>query len=145
MRRKRKRYRHPSDDELRQIYRTTGTIAVVGASSDPGKPAHRIPAYLAQQGFRVLPVSPKGGELFGREVYPSLGEIEEPVDVVNVFRPSEEAPDIAQQAARIGAKVLWLQEGVFSQEAADMAYKAGMKVVMGVCMGTVHARLELEA
>jgi uncharacterized protein len=141
----RKTYRHPSDEDLQEIYRTTTTIAAVGASSDPGKPAHRIPAYLAQQGFRVLPVSPKGGELFGREVYSSLTDIEEAIDVVDVFRPSEEAPDIAREAARIGAKVLWLQEGVFSEEAADIAREAGMKVVMGICMGTVHARLGLGA
>jgi predicted CoA-binding protein len=141
----RKKYHHPSDEDLQEIYRTTTTIAAVGASSDPGKPAHRIPAYLAQQGFKVLPVSPKGGELFGREVHPSLTEIEEAIDVVDVFRPSEEAPDIAREAARIGAKVLWLQEGVFSEEAADIAREAGMKVVMGICMGTVHARLGLGA
>jgi predicted CoA-binding protein len=139
----RKKYRHPSVDELRDIYHATTTIAAVGASSDPSKPAHRIPAYLAQQGFKVLPVSPRGGELFGREVHPSLSDIEEPVDVVDVFRPSEEAPDIAREAAGIGAKVLWLQEGVFSQEAAEIARQAGMKVVMGICMGTLHAQLEL--
>jgi predicted CoA-binding protein len=141
----RKTYRHPSDEDLQEIYRTTTTIAAVGASSDPRKPAHRIPAYLTQQGFRVLPVSPKGGELFGREVHSSLTDIEEAIDVVDVFRPSEEAPDIAREAARIGAKVLWLQEGVFSEQAADIAREAGMKVVMGICMGTVHARLGLGA
>jgi predicted CoA-binding protein len=139
----RKKYRHPSDEELREIYRSTTTIAAFGASSDPNKPAHRIPAYLAQQGFKVLPVSPKGGELFGREVHSSLSDIEEAIDVVDVFRPSEEAPEIAKEAARIGARVLWLQEGVYSEEAADIARGAGMKVVMGICMGTMHARLEL--
>jgi predicted CoA-binding protein len=137
------KYRQPSDDELHEIYRTTATIAAVGASSNPTKPAHRIPAYLAQQGFEVFPVSPKGGELFGRMVYPSLSDIEEPVDVVDVFRPSEEAPEIASEAARIEAKVLWLQEGVFSEQAAEIARNAGMKVVMGICMGTMHAQLEL--
>jgi predicted CoA-binding protein len=142
MRRVEQKYRQPSDDELREIYRTTETIAAVGASSDPNKPAHRIPAYLAQY-FKVLPVSPKGGELFGREVYRSLGDIGEPVDVVDVFRPSDEAPEIAAEAVRIGAKVLWLQEGVFSEQAAEIARNAGMKVVMGICMGTMHARLDL--
>lgn len=142
MSRLRQKYRQPSDDELREVYRTTATIAVVGASSDPNKPAHRIPAYLAQY-FKVLPVRPKGGELFGRAVYPSLSDIGEPVDVVDVFRPSDEAPEIAAEAVRIGAKVLWLQEGVFSEDAADIARKAGMNVVMGICMGTMHAQLEL--
>ena len=75
----------PSDDELRSIYENTKTIAVVGASSDQSKPAHNIPAYLQSAGFRIIPVSPKGGELFGETVHTSLADIDEPVDVVDVF------------------------------------------------------------
>jgi predicted CoA-binding protein len=133
----------PSDEELKEIYATTKTIAVVGASSDPMKAGHRIPAYLQSQGFRIIPVSPKGGELFGREVVESLADIDEQMDVVDVFRPSEEAPDIAKQAAGIGAKVLWLQTGIRSEEAADVAERAGMRIVQDVCMGETHARLAL--
>ena len=133
----------PTDDELRAIYAETKTIAVVGASGDPSKPGHSIPAYLQSQGFRIVPVSPKGGELFGEKVAPSLAEIEEPVDVVDVFRPAEEAPGIAREAAAIGAKVLWLQTGISSDDAAEIARAEGMQVVMDTCMGATHARLGL--
>jgi predicted CoA-binding protein len=133
----------PTDEELKVIFADTKTIAVVGASSDPTKPGHRIPAYLNGQGFRIIPVSPKGGELFDREVVGSLADIDDPVDVVDVFRPSEEAPDIAKQAAAIGAKVLWLQTGIRSDEAAAIAARAGIDFVQDVCMGETHARLEL--
>ncbi len=131
----------PSDDELRAIYAQTNTIAVVGASTDPDKPAHAIPAYLQSQDFRIIPVSPKGGELFGEAVVSSLAEIGEAVDVVNVFRPSAEAPGIAKDAAELGAKVLWLQEGISSDEAANIAEAAGMQVVMDRCMGETHRHL----
>jgi predicted CoA-binding protein len=136
-------YRLPSRDELLEIYRTTSTIAAVGASSDPSKAGHRIPAYLQSQGFRIIPVSPRGGELFGERVYPSLSDVEGPVDVVNVFRPAAEAPEITSQAAGIGAKVVWLQDGTRSKEAAEVARRAGMTIVMGLCMGATHARLAL--
>lgn len=131
----------PSDDELRSIYENTKTIAVVGASSDQSKPAHNIPAYLQSVGFRIIPVSPKGGELFGETVRTSLADIDEPVDVVDVFRPAEEAPKIAEEAAAIGAKVLWLQAGIWSDEAYALAKEKGLEVVMDMCMGATHQRL----
>ena len=132
-----------SDDELREIYAHTATIAVVGASGDPGKAGHNIPTYLQSQGFRIIPVNPKGGELFGEKVYPSLADIPDPVDVVDVFRPVEEAPAIAQQTAEIDAKVLWLQAGIYSEEAAAIARSKGLTVVMDMCMGVTHERLGL--
>ena len=131
----------PSDEELRAIYADTKTIAVVGASSDPEKAAHSIPKYLQKQGFKIIPVSPKGGELLGEKVATSLAEIMEPVDVVDVFRPAEETPDIARQAADLGAKVLWLQAGITSDEAAEIAGAAGLQVVMDRCMGETHRKL----
>src|SRR5215813_12759053 len=108
-------------EKLLSIYADTKTIAVVGASVDPTKAGHRIPAYLQSQGYRIVPVNPRGGELFGEHVYNSLAEIDVPVDVVDVFRPAEEAPEIARQAVEIGAKVLWLQIGLISDEARDIA------------------------
>lgn len=131
----------PTDDELRAIYADTKTIAVVGASSDPEKPAHSIPAYLQKQGFRIIPVSPKGGELFGEKVVSSLSEIDEQVDVVDVFRPAQEAPQVAKEAVALGAKVLWLQAGIANDEAAEIARDAGLTVVMDRCMGETHRRL----
>src|SRR5712692_3342410 len=130
-------------ERLLRIYATTKTIAVVGASADPTKPAHVIPRYLQSQGYRILPVNPRGGELFGERVFRSLAEIDVPVDVVDVFRPSEEAPEIARQAIAIGAKVLWLQLGIVSEEAQQVAEVAGLTVVMDRCMGATHALLGL--
>jgi uncharacterized protein len=133
----------PTDDELRDIYANTRTIAVVGASTNPEKPGFDIPAYLKSQGYRIIPVSPKGGEILGEKVVTSLSEIDEPVDVVDVFRPSEETPGIAREAAAIGAKVLWLQSGIYSEDAAEIAASEGMKVVMDSCMRANHLRLGL--
>jgi predicted CoA-binding protein len=131
------------DDELRKIYEETKTIAVVGASDNPQKPAHTIPRYLQRQGYRIIPVNPKGGEILGEKVHASLQEIEEPIDVVDVFRPSEETPDVARSAVEAGAKVLWLQEGISSEEAERIATEGGLRVVMDRCMGATHARLDL--
>lgn len=130
-------------EKLLGIYANTKTIAVVGASGDATKAGHRIPAYLQSQGYRIVPVNPRGGELFGEPVYTSLAEIETPVDVVDVFRPAEEAPEIARQAVEIGAKVLWLQIGIVSAEAREIAEAAGLTVIMDRCMGATHAELGL--
>jgi uncharacterized protein len=130
-------------ERLLGIYAQTKRIAVVGASADPSKPAHQIPRYLQQQGYRILPVNPRGGQLFGEPVARSLGEVEGPVDVVEVFRPANETPEIAREAVRIGAKVLWLQLGIASEEARQVAEAAGLTVVMDRCMGETHGKLGL--
>ena len=134
---------NPSDDELKQIYADTKTIAVVGASNDPKKAGHNIPAYLQTQGYKIIPVNPKGGEMFGETVRTSLADIDEPIDVVDVFRPSEETPQIAREAVAAGAKVLWLQTGIQSDEAEQIARDGGLTVVMNTCMGATHRRLGL--
>ena len=130
-------------ESLLRIYAQTRTIAVVGASADASKAAHQVPRYLQSQGYRILPVNPRGGELFGEHVFRSLAEIDVPVDVVEVFRPAEEAPEIARQAMTIGAKVLWLQVGIVSEEARQIAEAAGLIVVMNRCMGATHGLLGL--
>lgn len=130
-------------EELTRIYRDTRTIAVVGASADESKAAHRIPVYLQQQGYRIRPVNPRGGELVGEPVATSLTEVAGPVDVVDVFRPAAEAADIARQAVAIGAKVLWLQLGIADDEARRIAEGAGLTVVMDRCMGATHGELGL--
>jgi predicted CoA-binding protein len=132
-------------EQLLRIYAENKTIAVVGASADETKAGHRIPAYLQSQGYRLVPVNPRGGQLFGETVYHALTEIPVPVDVVDVFRPAEEAPEIARQAVAIGAKVLWLQLGIVSEEARQIAEAAGLTVVMDRCMGATHAQLGLGA
>ena len=130
-------------EKLLRIYAETRTIAVVGASADESKAGHQIPRYLQSQGYRILPVNPRGGELFGEHVFHSLAEIDVPVDVVDVFRPAQEAPEIARLAIEIGAKVLWLQMGIISEEARQIAEAAGLTVVMNRCMGATHAQLGL--
>jgi predicted CoA-binding protein len=128
---------------LGRIYAETRTIAVVGASGDPSKPAHTIPRYLQRQGYRIVPVNPRGGELLGETVARSLAEIDGPVDLVEVFRPAAEAPQIAREAIKVGAKVLWLQLGIESEEARQVAEAAGLTVVMNRCMGETHGELGL--
>ena len=135
----------PPLSELRQIYSDTTTIAVVGASPDPTKKAHSIPKYLHENGYRVIPVNPKHDQILGLTAYPTLLDIPEPVDVVDVFRPAAETPAVAEQAVQIGAKVLWLQLGIVSREAEAIAAAAGMTVVMDTCMGAMHAKLGLSS
>ncbi|MDF2739211.1 MAG: CoA-binding protein [Actinomycetia bacterium] len=130
-------------EQLARIYAETKTIAVVGISRYPFKPSQRIPKYLQEQGYRIRPVNPRGGSVLGEPVARSLAEVDGPVDVVDVFRPAEEAPKLARQAIDIGAKVLWLQEGIESQEAKRIAEAAGLTVVMNRCMGETHAELGL--
>jgi uncharacterized protein len=130
-------------DELRTIYEETKTIAVVGASGDQTKAAHSIPRYLQREGFRIIPVNPKGGEILGEKVYERLEDVPEPIDVVDVFRPSAETPAVARDAVKVGAKVLWLQEGISSEEAERIASEGGLKVVMNRCMGETHYQLKL--
>ncbi len=133
----------PPLDELRRIYADSKTIAVVGASPDPEKRAHVVPAYLQEQGYRIIPVNPRHEEVLGEKAYPTLLDIPEPVDVVDVFRPADEAPGIAENAAAIGAGVLWLQVGIVSEEAGEIAAASNMSFVMDHCMGMMHAKLGL--
>lgn len=110
------------------------TIAVVGASRDPSKAAHSVPVAIQAAGYRVIPVNPQATELFGERVFRGLREIDRPVDVVLVFRPSEEAPAVAREAVAIGAKALWLQLGIESEEARAIAEAAGLLYVEDRCI-----------
>jgi uncharacterized protein len=130
-------------DALLRIYRQTRTIAVVGASANPRKPAHKIPAYLRSQGYRIVPVNPRGGELLGERAYRSLLEVPAPVDAVDVFRPPAEAETVARDAVAVGAKVLWFQPGTHTENAVRLAAEAGLEVVADRCMGETHGELGL--
>jgi predicted CoA-binding protein len=132
-----------SREDLLRIYEQTKTIAVVGASANEQKAAHVIPKYLQLQGYSIIPVNPKGGEIFGERVYPSLEEIDVAVDVVDVFRPPTEAETIAREAVGIGADVLWFQPGTHTKEAIQLAADAGLTVVAERCMGATHGELGL--
>lgn len=109
-------------------------IAVVGCSATPGKPAHDIPKKVLEGGFDVVPVNPTVTEIFGRPAYRTLAEVPGPIDIVDVFRPAAEAPDIARQAVAAGAKALWLQSGIVSDEARRIAEAAGLDYVEDHCV-----------
>lgn len=116
-------------------------IAVVGCSASPGKEAHEIPRYMLDAGYEIFPVNPTATEIFGRPAYRSLAEVPQPVEVVDVFRPSPEAPEVARQAAAVGAKALWLQSGITHPEARRIAEEAGMAYVEDRCLMLEHRRL----
>ena len=128
-------------DPISRILSEFSTIAVVGMSQDPSKAAHSIPAALQAAGYRLVPVNPRGGTLLGERVYATLGEIPFPVEVVLVFRPSAEAESVARDAVEIGAKALWLQLGIHSDAARELAAAAGLLYVEDRCMAVERARL----
>ncbi len=119
------------------------TIAVVGASTHERKAANRIPQWLIKAGFTVIPVNPTATEILGQKAYPTLADIPVPVDIVDVFRPSDEAAGVAEQAAAIGAKTLWLQLGITSDEARKVASDAGMNFVEDNCLGVTVNELNV--
>ncbi len=123
-----------------RILREFSTLAVVGVSRHPHKAAFSVPSALQAEGFRVIPVNPEAETLLGERAYPTLSAIPEPVEVVLVFRPSEEAPAIAEEAVRIGAKALWLQLGLKSEQARRIAEQAGLLYVEDHCMAVERAR-----
>jgi predicted CoA-binding protein/signal transduction histidine kinase len=130
-----------SDGQMQRIFEQSRTIASVGLTSRADKISNQIAAYLQSQGYRVIPVNPNAEEILGEKSYPNLAAVTEPVDVVQIFRPNEYVPGIVEQAIRIGAKAIWMQEGIINEQAAETARKAGMQVVMNACMRTVHRRL----
>ena len=115
------------------------TIAVVGASRHPHKVAHSVPLDLLRHGWRVIPVNPYADEIWGERCYPMLGEIPEPVDLVNVFRPGPEAADVVREALDIGAHAVWLQLGITSSEGREIAEAAGIDYVEDACIAVVRA------
>jgi predicted CoA-binding protein len=125
-----------------EILRDAKTVAIVGASPDPARPSYGVMAYLLRSGYRVLPVNPAaGGEVLGQRCFGSLAEIEEPVDLVDVFRRPEHCGEVAREAAAAGAGALWLQLGVVSAEARSVAEEHGMDFVEDECTAIVHRRL----
>jgi len=129
------------DEELREIL-DLDRVAVVGCSTTPGKDAHEIPKYLLERGYDVVPVNPFADEIFGRECYDSLAEVPGDVDIVDVFRPSEEVADIVDAAlARDDDAVIWLQLGIHDDDAVARAESAGQRVVQDRCMKPTHRSL----
>jgi hypothetical protein len=135
---------HPDDDTLRKILDEARTIAVVGLSSRDDRPSHGVGRYLKENGYRVIPVHPKEEQVLGEKAYPTLADVPEPIDLVDVFRKAEDTPEVAREAVETGAKVLWLQEDIVSDEARQIAEDGGMQVVMGICIKKTLQRLDLE-
>ncbi|HEY3088450.1 MAG TPA: CoA-binding protein [Jatrophihabitantaceae bacterium] len=132
-------------DETERLLRSYDTITVVGASRDPGKEAHAIPAQMQRHGWRIIPVNPYADELFGEKAYPTLADVPEPFGLVDVFRPSEDAAEIVRQAIAAGASAVWLQLGIVSAEARALAEAAGIAYVENRCLAVERARYALSA
>ena len=126
---------------IEDILKNSRTIAVVGLSGDPERPSNRVAGYLKENGYSIIPVNPNEKTVLGETSYPDLASIPEKVDVVQVFRRSEEVPPVVRDAIRVGARAVWMQEGVVNRPAAAEARKAGLKVVMDKCMFKEHYRL----
>ncbi len=130
-------------DEIRKVFTGTRTIAVVGLSPDPEKDSHKVAAYLQQQGFKIIPVYPKGETILGEKVYQNLSDIKEKVDMADLFINAGRVPDVADQAiARGDVKTLWLQSGIVNNAAAQKARDAGLTVVQSKCAKVEHRRMQ---
>jgi predicted CoA-binding protein len=128
-------------DAAWEILRWYRTVAVVGLSSNPARPSYEVADYLQARGYRIIPVNPNETEVLGERAYPSLGDVPEPVEVVDVFRRPEHAPAVVEEAIAAGAKAVWLQEGIVSEAAARRAREAGLLFVQDRCMKVEHGRL----
>jgi len=130
-----------SDRVMKDILLSAKTIASVGLSSNQEKESYWIVSYLKEQGYRIIPVNPTATEILGEKAYPDLSSIPDKVDVVQVFRKPEDVPPVVDEAIKIGAKVVWMQEGISHEESAQRAREAGLQVVMDACMRATHRRL----
>jgi predicted CoA-binding protein len=130
-----------NENEMRDILLSAKTVASFGLSSNQEKESYWIVKYLQEQGYRIIPVNPTATEILGEKAYPDLESIPGKVDVVQVFRKSEDVPPVVDSAIKIGAKVVWMQEGIVNKEAAQQAREAGLQVVMDACMRAVHRQL----
>ena len=129
-----------TDDEIRKIY-SLKNIAVVGMSKNPDKAAHYVPKYLHDRGYNIIPVNPTATEILGKKCYPTLLDIPVEIDIVDVFRPSEQVKPVIEESVKIKPKVIWLQEGIHNLEAETIAQKSGIKVIFNRCMLAEHQRL----
>jgi predicted CoA-binding protein len=124
-----------------ELLRSSRTIAVVGLSSKKDRPSHWVSEYMQQAGYRIIPVNPRETEVLGEKAYPSLEAVPEKVDIVNIFRRPEHVPEVVEAAIRMGARSVWMQEGVVNEAAAEKARVAGLAVVMDRCILKEHRKL----
>jgi uncharacterized protein len=129
-----------TDDQIKEIF-SLKNIAVIGMSKNHDKAAHYVPKYLAENGFNIIPVNPTTEEILDRKCYPTVDKINTQIDIVDVFRPSDQVLTVVKEAIKIKPKVIWLQEGIHNVEAEELARKEGIKVVFNRCMLAEHQRL----
>lgn len=130
------------DKEVLKVFEENEVIAVVGCSRSEGKEAHKIPKFLQEKGYRIIPVNPSSDEILGEKSYPSLAEVEEKIDVVNIFRPSEEVFEITREALDTNANVIWTQLNIENEEAKKLAEENSLKVIQNRCMKQEYRRLK---
>ena len=129
-----------TDEEIKDIF-TLKKIAVIGMSRHPIKAAHFVPKYLSEQGFDITPVNPTTNEILGKKCYPDISSVQDPIDIVDIFRPSEQVLPVVQNAIKKKPKVIWLQEGIHNEEAENLAREHGIDIVFNRCMLAEHQRL----
>ena len=129
-----------TDEEIKDIF-ALKKIAVIGMSRHPVKAAHFVPKYLSEQGFDITPVNPTTNEILGKKCYPDISSVQDSIDIVDVFRPSEQVLPVVQNAIKKKPKVIWLQEGIHNEEAENLAREHGIDIVFNRCMLAEHQRL----
>jgi uncharacterized protein len=129
-----------SDNEIKQIF-SLKNVAVIGMSKNPEKAAHYVPKYLSEQGYNIMPINPTANEILNKKSYPSVTDIDQPIDIVDVFRPSDQVLPVVKDAIKMKPKVIWLQEGIHNEEAEELARREGIKVIFNRCMLAEHQRL----
>lgn len=130
------------EEKMIKMLRETNVIATVGFSTKPHKPSHYVPRYMIEQGYKVIPVHPKADEILGEKAYPTLLDVPEEVDMVQLFRPSSQVPPHVDEAIEINADFIWMQLGISHKEAAAKARQAGLEVVQDRCLMVEHRRLQ---
>lgn len=134
-------YHNPSDEKIKELLSQSKTIAVVGLSDKPHRDSYKVAQYLQEQGYRIIPVHPRVKEVLGEQAYKNLAEIPAQVDIVNVFRKSEETPAVAQASIALKPQAVWLQLGIVNEEAAKIVTEAELQFVQDRCIKVEHARL----
>lgn len=127
-----------SRDEVRNLLQAARTIAIVGLSDQPNRPSYGVARYLQQNGYRIIPINPNIQEVLGEKAYPELQAAPRPIDIVDIFRRPDAVPEIVADAIAIGAKAVWMQEGIVHNAAAEQAQAAGLTVVMNKCLMKEH-------
>ena len=130
-----------SEEKVKRILQDNKKIAVVGCSRDPEKPSHTVPRYMKEEGYKIIPVNPFADQILEEKVHKSLSEINEPIDIVNIFRPSEQCLEVVKEAVNLKPKVIWMQLGIKNEDAAKLAEENGIEVIMDKCFYIEHQNL----